>query len=109
MGIRILTSSWTQRQLPFLLAAGLIGGFWPNLLRALGAGVILAIATGLFFILLIWRGSVPTFLRAWNRWLGLFAFAAALLGILAFFNPGDGIPPRGVLSGWIRGHGDYQG
>ncbi|MBM4462195.1 MAG: DNA translocase FtsK [Chloroflexi bacterium] len=84
---RILTSPSTRPLFAFFLAAGLIMGFWHQLLRALGAGVILPIAVSLLVILLLLLRRVPSFLRPWNRWLGISAFAAALLGILAFFNP----------------------
>jgi S-DNA-T family DNA segregation ATPase FtsK/SpoIIIE len=104
--IRILTSPSTRPLFAFFIAAGLIIGFWHNLLRALGAGVILPIAVGLLVILVLSLRTVPGFLRPWNRWLGIFAFAAALLGILAFFNPtGDAQPP---YSGGFSG-GGYGG
>ncbi|MBL7119692.1 MAG: DNA translocase FtsK [Dehalococcoidia bacterium] len=89
--LSIVTSSLTRRLLPVLVAAGLIAGFWDNLLRALGIGIALLISVAAVLIWAIWQRRLPPFLRRWNWCLGAVAFAAALLGILAFFNPGDGI------------------
>ena len=104
--IRILISSSTRPLFAFFLAAGLIIGFWHNLLRALGAGVILPMAVSLLVILVLSLRRIPTFLQPWNRWLGLFAFAAALLGSLAFFNPT--VDDRLTFSGGFSG-GGYGG
>ena len=88
--LSIVTSSLTRRLLPVLVAAGLIAGFWDNLLRALGIGIALLISAAAVLIWVIWQRRLPPFLRRWNWCLGTIAFAAALLGILAFFNTGSG-------------------
>ncbi|HJX69932.1 MAG TPA: DNA translocase FtsK [Dehalococcoidia bacterium] len=85
--LSILTSSWMGRLLPLAIAAGLIIGFWGSLLRIFGVGIALLILAVAILIWAIWQRHFSPFLQWWNRWLGAIAFAAALLGCLAFFNP----------------------
>jgi len=100
--ISILTSRFVLRLLPLAIAACLIAVFWSNLLRILGVGVALLISLAAILIWAIWRRRLP-FLRHWNRWLGAIAFAAALLGILAFFYPENGVLSEVSLGGdWGR-------
>ena len=99
--VRFLTSSLTRRLLPLLVGAGLIAGFWPVLLRALGLGVALPVAVVLLLTWVIWKRRIPVFLRAWYRWLGIIALAAALLGILAFFKADDGTLEEFTFGGYV--------
>ena len=82
----ILTSTFVRRLLPVVIAAALIAIFWDSLLHILGVGIALLILVAAILIWAIWRRRLP-FIRHWNWWLGAIAFAAALLGVLAFFNP----------------------
>jgi S-DNA-T family DNA segregation ATPase FtsK/SpoIIIE len=98
--IRVLTSSWIRRLLPLLIAAGFIAGFWPSLVRALGLGFFLPMVAALLLTWLWWRRRIPRFLRAWNRWLGIAAYASALLGILAFFEAPEDSLMESSLGGY---------
>lgn len=84
---RIDISSLVWRLLPLFIAAGLIIGFWGILLRTFGAGIALLILAAAILIWVIWQRKLSLFTQRWNQWLGAIAFAAALLGLLAFFNP----------------------
>ena len=96
----ILTSRLVRRLLPVAIAACLIAVFWNDLLHILGVGIALLILVVAILIWAIWRHRLP-FIRHWNRWLGAIAFAAALLGILAFFSPEDGIFSEDSLGGYL--------
>ncbi len=111
--LRIVTSRRIQRLLPALIIACLMTWFWTDLLRALGAGVALPILAAVLLLWVMSRRRIPAAARAWNRWLGAVTLAAALLGLLAFFNPGDGILNDVSLGGnWgsaIIGSQSYTG
>ena len=97
--IKVLTSPWIRRLLPLIIVGGLVAAFWSDVLQAVGARVVLPLVAALFLSWVVWQHRIPVFLHAWYRWLGVIAFAAALLGILAFFNPGDGILHESSLGG----------
>lgn len=97
--VSLLTSPLVRRLLPVAVAAVLIAVFWGDLLRTFGWGIVLLILAVAIIIWVIWQRRLYIFLRWWNQWLGVIAFAAALLGILAFFSPGDGILDEVSLGG----------
>lgn len=87
--IRLLTSSLTWRLLLLVVTAGLIFWRWESLLRTFGVGIVLLIFVAAILNWAIWRQRILPFIKWWNYSLGALVFAAALLGILAFFTYGD--------------------
>ena len=99
---RIVISSLIWRLLPLFIVAALIIWFWDrenfSLLRTFGIGIFLPILAVAILIWVIWQRKFSLFSKWWNRWLGAIAFAAALLGLLAFFTL-DGIPEEKITLG----------
>lgn len=97
--ISILTSSPVRRLLPLAIAGGLIAGFWDILLSTLGLGIALPISAATIIVWAMWKHRFSIFWKWWNSWLGAIVFAASLLGLLAFFTPGEGILKEVSLGG----------
>ncbi|NQT47837.1 MAG: DNA translocase FtsK [Chloroflexi bacterium] len=86
--LSIVTSSFTRRLLPVAVFVALIAVFREPLLRSLGVGIVLPIVVSAILVWTAWGRGFPSLLSRWNTWLAAIAFSAALLGILAFFEPG---------------------
>jgi len=100
----ITISSLFWRLLPVFIAAGLIIWYRDTLFHTLGVGgFALMILTGAILVWAIWQRRFDLFLRWWHQWLGAIAFAAALLGLLAFFSPESAIPEDGNTLGGSLG------
>ena len=73
-----------RRFLELVAVAGLLSGFWDSLFRLFGMGTILVVLTVTALLWMAWQRKFSLLWQKWNRWLGAIAFAAALLGLLAW-------------------------
>jgi len=108
--IRLLTSSLTWRFLFLIVTAGLIYWRWESLLRTFGVGIVLLLLVAAILNWAIWKRRILPFIKWWNYSLGALVFAAAVLGILAFFTYGEGILYEESLGGsWGKAISADQG
>ncbi len=107
----ILTSSPARRVLWLTLVGVLLFLFWTELLTTLGVGVVLLVLAIITLTLVVWLRKFSLIWHWWNLWLAAIVFAAALLGLFAFFAPERGILSQVSLGGnWgtaINQHQNY--
>lgn len=63
--------------------------FWDRLLDTLGLGTFFLVLAVVGLSVAFWQKRLNILWDRWNLWLGVAAFMVALIGILAFFKPGD--------------------
>jgi S-DNA-T family DNA segregation ATPase FtsK/SpoIIIE len=63
--------------------------FWDRLLDTLGLVTFFLVLAVVGLSVAFWQRRLSILWERWNLWLGVTAFMVALIGILAFFKPGD--------------------
>ena len=88
---------WALRALWLLFVAVMLFVLWNGLLVALGLGALLVPVVIVALTMMVWLQRMSLAWERWNTWLGALAFAAAILGFLAFFRPAH----MGMENSWV--------